>query len=519
MADFLPEHELLAAIDLGSNSFHLAIAKMEYGEARKIISLSEKVQLGAGLDENNNLSEEAQQRGLDSLNRFVTRIGAIKPCYIRIVATNALRQANNANEFIQRAAAILPKPIEVIAGREEARLIYMGVTQAIGGDVGRRLVVDIGGGSTEFIIGRSVTPIHTESLQMGCVSYTKRFFADGSITTAAFDQAILDAKKQIKVLVSTYKTTGWDQVIGSSGTIKACCHVMHSLGLTNEQGHITRHGLYALQQDLLLLKHVDQINFKELKQDRRALLPAGLAILLGVFEALDLQSMAYSDGALREGVMYDLVGRFRKQDSRDHSVQQLMTRYHVDEVHARRVATTAKQLFDQVALALQLDKEYENLLHRAACLHEVGLAISHSGYHRHGAYILQYSDIAGFSHNDQTRLATLVGQHRRRLKPELKESILSTGSWSLLYVCLLLRLAVLLHRDRSEQVLDRIRLEIIDIRVWQLSILDNKFSNEMHANFSLLADLEEEQQQFEHWGIQLQLLGNDNSRGKLNNEG
>lgn len=519
MADFLPEHELLAAIDLGSNSFHLAIAKMEYGEARKIASLSEKVQLGAGLDENNNLTEQAQQRGLDCLNRFVARIGAVKPCYIRIVATNALRQANNAHEFVQRAAAILPKPIEIIAGREEARLIYMGVAQAVGSDANRRLVVDIGGGSTEFIIGRSVEPIHTESLQMGCVSYTQKFFADGNITTSAFDQAVSAAKKQIKVLVNTYKATGWDQVIGSSGTIKACCHVMHALSLTNTQGHITRHGLYALQQDLLLLKHVDQIDFKELKQDRRALLPAGLAILLGVFEALDLQSMAYSDGALREGVMYDLLGRFRQQDSRDHSVQLLMTRYHVDEAHALRVGDTARQLFNQVALALQLGKDEEDLLRRAACLHEVGMAISHSGYHRHGAYILQHSDIAGFSHTDQTRLATLVGHHRRKLKPELKENILGAGGFPLLYDCLLLRLSVLLHRDRSEQILDKVMLEIIDSDVWQLSIGDNKSSNTTHTHFSLLTDLQEEQQQFEHWGIKLQVLGNDHPRGKLNNEG
>lgn len=518
MADFLPEHELLAAIDLGSNSFHLAIAKIENGQARKIASLSEKVQLGAGLDEHNNLTEEAQQRGLDCLSRFVARIGAVKPCYIRIVATNALRQANNAAEFVQRASAILPKPIEIIAGREEARLIYMGVTQAVGCDESRRLVVDIGGGSTEFIIGRSAAPIHTESLQMGCVSYTQKFFADGHITVAAFDRAVAAAKKQIKVLVHPYKATGWDQVVGSSGTIKACCQVMGSFALTDAHGHITRHGLYALKQDLLLLKHVDHIDFKELKQDRRALLPAGLAILLGVFEALELQSMAYSDGALREGVMYDLVGRFRKQDSRDHSVQLLMTRYHVDEAHALRVATTAKQLFDQVATALQLGKDDDDLLRRAACLHEVGLTISHSGYHRHGAYILQHSDIAGFSHNDQTRLAMLIGQHRRKLKPELKQNILGIGGLPLLYDCLLLRMSVLLHRDRSEQVLHKVTLEITGKDVWQLSIGDNKPSTDRQANFSLLADVQEEQQQFEHWGIQLHVFGNDNPRGELNHE-
>ncbi len=507
MADFPAEHDLLAAIDLGSNSFHLAIAKMEYGEAKKIISLSEKVQLGAGLDENNNLTEAAQQRGLDCLSRFAERIAAVKPCYIRIVATNALRQANNAPEFIQRAATILPRPIEVIAGREEARLIYMGVSHAIGADAGRRLVVDIGGGSTEFIIGEAVKPIHTESLQMGCVSYTKLFFTDGKISNLAFDQAMAAAKKQIKVIINTYKMAGWDQVIGSSGTIKACCQVMHALGLTNVKQQITRQGLHSLKQRLLLLEHVDQIDFKELKQDRRALLPAGLAILLAVFEAFDLQTMAYSDGALREGVMCDLLGRFRHEDMRDSSVQLLMTRYHVDTVHAQRVAATAKQLFDQVAQPLQLDIEHDDLLRRAAFLHEIGLVISHSGYQRHGAYIVQHSDIAGFSQNDQNRLALLIGQHRRKLKADQKQNILKVGGLPLLYDCLLLRLAVLLHQDRAAQLLNSLRLEIIHDHLWQLIVDDS------HANLSLLADLQEEQQQFEHWGIGLQVLDNMSPRG------
>ena len=508
MADFPAEHELLAAIDLGSNSFHLAIAKIEYGEAKKIASLSEKVQLAAGLDENNNLTEAAQQRGLDCLSRFVQRISAVKPCYIRIVATNALRQANNAQEFMQRAAAILPRPIEVIAGREEARLIYIGVSQTIGNDVGHRLVVDIGGGSTEFIIGEGIRPIHTESLQMGCVSYTKKYFDDGNITAEAFNKAVIAAKKQIKVIVSTYKATGWDQVIGSSGTIKACCQVMHASGLTNAQAQITLDGLQTLKQRLLALEHVDQIDFKELKQDRRALLPAGLAILLGVFEALDLTTMAYSDGALREGVMSDLLGRFRHEDIRDSSVQLLMTRYHIDEAHAQRVAATAKKLFEQVAKPLKLDVEHKDLLRRAACLHEIGLAISHESYHRHGAYILQYSDIAGFSHSDQSRLAMIIGQHRRKLKAEQKESIIKIGGLPLLYDCLLLRLAVLLHHDRSERLLDKIQLKITEKGVWQLSTLESSA-----ANLLLLNDLQDEQQQFEHWGIELKVLGNLNPIG------
>lgn len=501
MADFPAEHTLLAAIDLGSNSFHLALARLEYGEAKKISAFSEKVQLAAGLDADNYLSEAAQQRGLDCLSRFVERLSSVQPCYVRIVATNALRQAINAQEFIQRAAAILPVPIEVIAGREEARLIYLGVSQAIENSAGRRLVVDIGGGSTEFIIGEASAPLHTESMQMGCVTYSKKFFAHGDITLEAFDQAVLAAKNQLRAIVQAYKSTGWHHVIGSSGTIKACFHVMLTLGLTDQKQHITKQGLALLKQRLLLLNHVDQIDYKDLKADRRSLLPAGLAILTAIFEVFDLEQMTYADGALREGVMHDLLSRFRHQDIRDSSVQVLMNRYHIDERQAARVTSAVAQLYDQVGTKLQLNSEHANLLRRAACLHEIGLAISYSGYHRHGAYILQHSDIAGFSQNDKSSLAGLVGHHRRKLKREQKDSVMKLGGLPLLYDCLLLRLAVLLHRDRIDRESSHIKLEIINKDVWQLSILDQS-----QGSLSLLADLEDEQQQFEHWGINLKVL-------------
>lgn len=501
MADFPAEHALLAAIDLGSNSFHLAIARLEHGQAKKISSFSEKVQLAAGLDENNHLSEAAQQRGLDCLSRFAGRLSGVQPCYLRIVATNALRQSKNAQEFIQRAAAILPTPIEVIAGREEARLIYLGVSHTIADDIGRRLVVDIGGGSTEFIIGEACVPLHTESMQMGCVTYSKRFFADGKITIEAFEQAALAAKTQLRAIVQAYQTTGWNHAIGSSGTIKACYHVMLALGLTDQQQQITKKSLQLLKQRLLLLNHVDQIDFKDLKADRRALLPAGLAILTAIFDVFNLEQMTYADGALREGVMYDLLARFRHQDIRDRSVEVLVSRYHIDARQAARVAETAQQLYDQAGISLTLNNDHADLIRRAAYLHELGLAISYSGYHRHGAYILQHSDIAGFSHNDQSRLAVLVGQHRRKLKVDQKENVMKLGGLPLLYDCLLLRLAVLMQRDRVDRALANIKLEIINSDLWQLSILDTT-----QSSLSLLADLQEEQQQFEHWGITLKAL-------------
>lgn len=500
MSDFLAEEELLAAIDMGSNSFHLAIARLDHGEVRKVASMSEKVQLAAGLDENNHLNEAAQQRGLECLSRFVGRLGAVTPNRLRIVATNALRQAENSQEFMQRAAEILPKPIEIIAGREEARLIYLGVSHTMANG-GRRLVVDIGGGSTEFIIGEDFEPIHTESLQMGCVAYTRAFFADGSISSKAFERAVAAAKKEIRAIASTYQATGWDTVVGSSGTIKACRQVLVSLGLSDAQENILKDGLQVLKERLLKLSDIKDIDFEGLREDRRAVLPAGLAILCAIFEVLKLDKMAYSDGALREGVMYDLLGRFRHEDIRDRSVQALMARYHADPRQAERVVNTARQLFDQVAPALQLDADSADLLRRAAYLHEIGLAISHGGYHRHGAYLLQHSDIPGFSQVDQIRLALLVATHRRKLKAEQKEQVLKSGGTPLLSVCLLLRLAVLLHHSRSDQQQPQIQLSIQDKHRWQLDVQDYG-----QSSLLFLTDLQEEQQQFEHWGIQLEVL-------------
>lgn len=499
MSDFLMDEELLAAIDMGSNSFHLAIARVDHGEVKKVASMSEKVQLAAGLDENKNLTEAAQQRGLACLSRFVARLGSVQPTRMRIVATNALRQAKNGHEFIQRAAEVLPKPIEIIAGREEARLIYLGVSHTVANG-GRRLVVDIGGGSTELIIGEEFEPIHTESLQMGCVAYTTAFFADGSISPKIFDKAVVAARKELSAIANTYKAEGWDTVVGSSGTIKACRQIMAQMGLSDEQENITRDGLNTLKDRLLRFKHVAEIDFSGLKEDRRAVLPAGLAILYAVFEVLELQKLVYSDGALREGVMYDLLGRFKHEDIRDRSVQALMGRYSADPKQAERVVKTAQKLFDGVAKPLKLNSDDRDLLRRAAYLHEIGLAISHGGYHRHGAYLLLHSDIPGFSQIDQNYLSHLVGFHRRKLRQEAKIEIMRAGGIKLLYLCLLLRLAVLINHSRSDQMLPAIELAVLNDQQWQLSV-----SGDAKQWPLLIADLQDEQAQFKHWDIELNI--------------
>ena len=499
MSDFLIDEELLAAIDMGSNSFHLAIARVDHGEVKKVASMSEKVQLAAGLDENKNLTEAAQQRGLACLSRFVGRLGSVQPNRLRIVATNALRQAKNGHEFIQKAAEILPKHIEIIAGREEARLIYLGVSHTMVNS-GRRLVIDIGGGSTELIIGEEFEPIHTESLQMGCVAFTKAFFVDGEINQKSFDKAVVAARKELSGIANTYKEAGWDTVVGSSGTIKACRQITVNMGWSNEKEELTRDGLDKLKEKLLKYKHVAEMEFDGLKEDRRAVLPAGIAILYAIFDVLELDKLVYSDGALREGVMYDLLGRFQHEDIRDRSVQALMGRYNADPKQAERVVNMAQHLFDGVADSLKLTTEDSDLLRRAAYLHEIGLAISHAGYHRHGAYLLQHSDIAGFSQIDQNHLSHLVAHHRRKLRSDARVDVMKVGGNKLVYLCLLLRLAVLLNHSRSDQMLPAIELTVGNAQQWQLSVSGNA------AQWPLLvADLHDEQAQFMHWDVELDI--------------
>lgn len=498
MADFFSE-ELLAAIDLGSNSFHLAIARLDHGEVRKVASMSEKVQLAAGLDADKVLSEEAQQRGLDCLSRFVGRLGSVSPQRMRIVATNALREATNAQEFIDRAQRILPKSIEIIAGREEARLIYLGVSHTTSGS-GRRLIVDIGGGSTEFIIGQDFDPLQTESLQMGCVAFTREYFPDGSISLAAFERAKAAARKEVLAIAALYRETGWDSVMGSSGTIKAARQLLMQQGLSDDQGSITLPSLKILCDQVLKWKHTSEIYFDGLKEDRKAVLPAGLAILMGLFEVLGIESMIYSDGALREGVMYDLLGRFRHEDVRDRSVQALMARYYVDPRQAERVANTARALFDQVKDVLVLDEDDGDVLRRAANLHEIGLAISHGSYHRHGAYLLEHSDVPGFSKIDQLRLSLLVGQHRRKLKEEAYTQVMQVGGKSLVALCLLLRLAVLFHHARTDQAVPMFVLSVQN-GYWQLAV------DQQEAEWPMLqADLQAEVVQFANWGVALHVV-------------
>lgn len=440
---------LIAAIDLGSNSFHIILARADHGEVRILDRLGEKVQLGAGLDERQQLSEEATQRGLDCLRRFAQLTHNLPEGNVRIVGTNALRVAHNRASFIRRAEEILGHQVEVISGREEARLIYLGVSHSMADTSGKRLVVDIGGGSTELIIGQHFEPLVRESLQMGCVSYAQCFFPDGQISANRYAQAYTAARLELMNIEQPLHRIGWEDVVGASGTIKAISLIIQSAGQGN--GEITPEGLSWLKRRVL--KHADttKLDLEGIKPDRRHILPAGLAILEATFDACNLNTMHHSEGALREGVLYDLLGRHQHEDVRERSLSSLIERYHVDTEQAERVANKALSALGKVADGWNLKEDWHReLLRWAARVHEIGLDIAHYHYHKHGAYLLEHSDLAGFSRQDQQMLALLVRGHRRNI-PREKFTEFGEPGEQLLKLCILLRFAILFHHIRSSQ--------------------------------------------------------------------
>ncbi|MBP0049596.1 exopolyphosphatase [Marinobacterium sp. AK62] len=453
------EASLLAAIDLGSNSFHIIVSRLFAGELNTLDVLSEKVQLAAGLDEQDCLTEEAMARGLECLSRFAQRVQDLPRQSIRVVGTNALRRAANRDLFIERAEALLNTRVEVIAGREEARLIYLGVAHTQADDTGRRLVVDIGGGSTECIIGERFEPRVCESLHMGCVSYTDLFFADGAITESAMQKARTAALQELLSIRRDYRKLGWDSSVGASGTVKAARQACLSLGYSTEL--LTREALEKLCAYLIEQGRTDKIEIDGVKPERCAVLPAGVAILIALFESLSIDSMSFSDGALREGVLYDMAGRLRHEDVRERTITALARRYHVDRKQASRVEATALIALAQVKDDWGLDSsDYHEMLSWAARSHEIGLAVAHSQFHKHSAYLLHHSDLPGFTQLEQQLLAFLVRGHRRKFPKDDYRQLPSALRQPYRYLCLLLRLAVIMHRSRSKARLPAFTLKV-----------------------------------------------------------
>ena len=379
------------------------------------------------------------------------------PGSVRVVGTNALREARNRAEFIRVADQILGHPVEVISGREEARLIYLGVSHTLPDNPGKRLVVDIGGGSTEFIIGQQFESQLRESLQMGCVSFTQRYFKDGKITPARYAQAYTSARLELMSIENSLRRLGWDEAVGASGTIRAICLAIQAGGHGN--GEINPEGLAWLKRKMFKLGEVEKLDIDGIKPDRRPIFPAGMAILEALFDALELTRMTHSEGALREGVLYDLLGRHHHEDVRERTIGALMERYHVDPEQAARVEAKALESLEQVAKAWDLtDEGHRELLMWAARVHELGLDIAHYHYHKHGAYLLEHSDLAGFSRLDQLTLALLVRGHRRNI-PVDKFNELGDEGDKLIRLCVVLRFAILFHHIRGTQEMPAVALK------------------------------------------------------------
>ncbi len=449
--------ESVAAVDLGSNSFHLLVARVANGVPTVVDRLREQVQLAAGLDEEERLTRRARQRALECLERFGQRLRNLAPERVRAVATSALRVARNARDFLAEAESALGHPIEVVAGREEARLIYLGVSHNLKDEPGRRLVVDIGGGSTECILGERFEPLLVDSLEMGCVGFSRRYFPGGAIRRRGYEEAVLAARLEVRGVATRFRELGWQSAVGSSGTINAVEQVLRENNWS-ERG-IPLRGIARLVDALVDRGHVDRLDLPGLKEERRAVLPGGLAILQALLEGFGLDRLETSYGALREGVLFDLLGRLHHEDARDRTIRAFEERYHVDRAQAERVEGTALGFLDQVAAAWKLDREEgARFLSWAARLHEIGLVLSFEGHHRHGAYIVLNADMPGFSKDDQELLATLLGTHRRKLKrgdfrhlpPRVREIAVR--------LAVLLRLAVRLHRSRDAKALPPVKL-------------------------------------------------------------
>ena len=492
--------DVLAAVDLGSNSFHMVVARYSHGQLVILDRLREMVRLAAGMGASGRLDDAATDRALRCLERFGQRLRAVRADSVRVVGTNALRHARRKRWFLEHARAALGHPIEIISGLEEARLIYSGVAHTSPMSPDKRLVIDIGGGSTEAVIGEGFNPLLLESLSVGCVGLSAAYFEDGRISAKRLERARTAVRLELEPVLEAYRKMGWLQAFGSSGTVRVIGDTLRAS--SPESPHITLENLNGLAERVIAAGHVDELDLPEVDAERAPVFPAGLAILLEVVESFGIDRVRVAEGAMREGLLYDLMGRFTDEDARERSVRAMGKRYHVDESQAERVETTAVGLLEQVESEWGLeDPLAESVLRWAARLHETGLDIAHSKYHRHSAYLLEHADMPGFPREEQLLLAALVGGHRRQLSFESLEDLLPPWDRLAEFLMVLLRLAVLLHRGRSPQPLPEVRLTVrsrnITLELPQRWIKEHPLT---------LEDLEQERAYLKEAGIRLTIV-------------
>ncbi|MDZ4728754.1 MAG: Ppx/GppA phosphatase family protein [Xanthomonadales bacterium] len=450
--------ETYAAIDLGSNSFHLLVSRREHGELRVLDRIKEMVRLGGGLDKSGRLDPVTQRNALDCLARFGQRLRGIPADNMRAVGTWTFRRMKNANAFLLAAEASLGCSIDIIAGREEARLIYLGVSQGVSGHEDRKLVIDIGGGSTEMIIGQGPETLQLESVQFGCVSLTKRFFANGKISRKRWNKGMDAVMAELQELRLRYLATGWQTAIGSSGTVLAISEICHQAGLGETD--IDRASLEKIRAQLLQFKNTNAVQFPGLSEQRQPVLAGGLLMLCACFETFELQKLRTSPYALREGLLYDMLGRLQHRDPRENTVLAFKRRHGVDEHQAERVKATVATLFTQMAADCGLRPIHQQILDWAADLHEVGLSVSHSHYPEHSGYLVQQSDMPGFTTTEQQFIAALVRNHRRVIVGDFTQALPTRVHHALRQCLLCLRLACIFCRSRDSSTIPHLGIKV-----------------------------------------------------------
>jgi exopolyphosphatase/guanosine-5'-triphosphate,3'-diphosphate pyrophosphatase len=449
--------ETYAAVDLGSNSFHLLVARREHGELRSLDRIREMVRLAGGLDQDGYLDPQVQQKALDCLARFGQRLRGIPNENIRAVGTQTFRRMRAANTILMIAETALGCPIDIIAGREEARLIYLGVSQGVSGHDERRLVIDIGGGSTELVIGEGSQPLEMESIQFGCVSGTQWYFGSGRISRRKWNKARRAVLSEMQELQARYRSLGWQTAIGSSGTIRAAASICAERGWCDDG--VTAQALDLLRDEMFGFETIDRVVFPGLSERRRSVFIGGLVILSAIFESLGIEELKVSPFALREGVLHDLLGRLEHRDPRDKTVKAFVARYAVDGAQLARVRSTALLAFRQITDDSLRTETLTEMLGWAADLHETGLSVSHSGYQHHSGYLVGESDMAGFSQQEQLFLATLVRHHRRPIPERYANALPSRLHEPLRVLMFCLRFACILNRTREDQAIPEFRIE------------------------------------------------------------
>jgi exopolyphosphatase/guanosine-5'-triphosphate,3'-diphosphate pyrophosphatase len=458
MAKEFPQY--VAAVDLGSNSFHMIVCSLKDGKLQILDRLREMVRLASGLDKRNILDIPTQTRALECLERFGQRIRNLPQGSVRVVGTNTLRTAKNAQEFLTKAEMALGHPIDIISGIEEARLIYLGVAYSLGSNGNTRLVMDIGGGSTEYILGKGDMPNQKESLHMGCVSVSDAFFKGGKLSKSAFAEATLFAEQKLEPFQKQFHRKKWNEAIGASGSLRSIDKVLKAKNWSNNG--ITKSGLEQLAAYLCQCNHVNDLKLPDLNPDRLPIFPGGVAIVYATFKSLGIEQMTVSDGALREGLIQDLLGRLYDHDIRSETVAAVAERYHTDKTHSARIKQTIAYMLPQLSkeCCLSSNEILERFLYWAADLHEIGIDIAHHSYHKHSAYIIENGDLAGFSRQDQILLATIIRSHRRKFLRSSFSNLPAPWDNHAPLLTIILRLAVLLRRNRDEHELPNFKLSI-----------------------------------------------------------